>query len=350
MHPLLKRQLKKHLPEHLKDDARLGVLWDAIGNSYENLEEKLDMIQHATTLSSKELYEANKRLNKETEQQREILEALSIALYAFKSNEVESEVYNGFMDHEKLVEGIQYQTNKIIEITSEKDRLLKNLELRNESLNNYAHMVSHDLKSPIRNVHSLLSWVFEDSNEDFKKSSKENVELIFENLGKMDRLIDGILKHASIDNVEEDSEKIDLNKLVKTIVSRSHMPKNVKVKIRSKLPTLTINRYRMQQLFDNLISNALKAVENAEMGIVEIDFKEEGTALLFSVSDNGIGIPQQHQKNIFDMFKKLTLDSSATGIGLALVKKIINYYQGDIWISSEVNKGTTVFFTINKKQ
>lgn len=349
MHPLLERQFKKHLPAHLKDDSGLDALWDAIGNSYENLEEKIQMIQRATTLSSKELYEANKRLNKETIQQREILEALSAALYSFRSGAVESEVYNGSINHEKLVEGIKHQTDKIIEITSEKDKLLKNLEQRNESLNNYAHMVSHDLKSPIRNVHSLVSWVFEDSGDDFKSHSKDSVNLIFQNLRKMDKLIDGILKHATIDNLDEEAEEVNLNELVKTIVARQRTSKNVKIKIRSKLPILIIDKFRMQQVFENLLSNAVKAVENTEMGMVEIDFKEKDEDLLFGVSDNGIGIPRHHQENIFDMFKKLRQDSRATGIGLALVKKIINYYQGDIWISSEENKGTTVFFTINKK-
>ncbi|NKI30722.1 sensor histidine kinase [Croceivirga thetidis] len=349
MHPLLKRQLRKFLPEHLQNEPGLQELWDAIGHSYENLEEKVKMIQRATTLSSKELFEANKRLNKETVQQREILGALSNALYSFRTDKCEGEEENGAFDQNELVEGIKHQTNKIIEITSEKDKLLRNLEQRNESLNNYAHMVSHDLKSPIRNVHSLVSWVFEDSNDEFKNKSKENVELIFENLGKMDRLIDGILKHATIDNVEDKNEELDFNKVVESIVSRKSIPKHIKVKIRSKLPTLFINKFRIEQLFDNLISNALRAVEDTEMGIVEIDFKEKEDELLFSVSDNGIGIPQHHQESIFDMFKRLRQDSSATGIGLALVKKIINYYQGDIWISSKENKGTTVFFTINMK-
>ena len=331
------------------DNPELDVLWEAIGNSYENLEEKVKMIQHATNLSSKELYEANKKLNKETVEQRAILEALSNALYVFNATNGERSTEESPVKREELIDGIKRQTKKIIQITSEKDKLLKSLEQQNESLNNYAHMVSHDLKSPIRNVHSLVSWVYEDSNEDFKENSKENIDLIFQYLGKMDKLIDGILKHASVDTVDTKKEELDMNLVVKGIVNGMFIPKNVKVKIRSELPTLAINRYKINQLFDNLISNAVRAVENCSMGIVEIDFKEKNNTLLFSVSDNGIGIPKEHQIDIFDMFKKLTNDSSATGIGLALVKKIINHYQGDIWISSQVNKGTTVFFTINKQ-
>lgn len=297
MHHLLKKQLKEHLPDHLQNDKNLKVLWNVIENTYTNYEEEIERLQ--------------------------------------KCNEP-------FLNQ-------NYSVEELSRITSEKNRLLKNLEQRNEALNNYAHMVSHDLKSPIRNVYSLVSWVFEDSDAKFKQDCQENIELIYKNLDKMDKLIDGILKHTTIDNLEDSNEEVDLNSLVKAIIFKYYLTNNVKVKVRNKLPTVVSNKYRMEQLFDNLLSNAIKAVEASTMGMVEIDFKEKTESLLFSVSDNGIGIPKHQQETIFDMFKKLTDDASATGIGLALVKKIINYYKGDIWISSEENKGTSVFFTLNKK-
>lgn len=297
MHHLLKKQLKEHLPDHLQNDKNLKVLWNVIENTYTNYEEEIERLQ--------------------------------------KCNEP-------FLNQ-------NYSVEELSRITSEKNRLLKNLEQRNEALNNYAHMVSHDLKSPIRNVYSLVSWVFEDSDAKFKQDCQENIELIYKNLDRMDKLIDGILKHTTIDNLEDSNEEVDLNSLVKAIIFKYYLTNNVKVKVRNKLPTVVSNKYRMEQLFDNLLSNAIKAVEASTMGMVEIDFKEKTESLLFSVSDNGIGIPKHQQETIFDMFKKLTDDASATGIGLALVKKIINYYKGDIWISSEENKGTSVFFTLNKK-
>lgn len=348
MHSLLKRQIKKLLPKKLKEDPEMDAFFEAISKSYSDFDEKLKMIQRATSLSSEELFLANQRLNKETESQRKILEALSRVVTSIQHKTTDS--VNGQLDFDpqKLVQDIEKQTYRIVEITAEKDVLLKNLEQQNESLNNYAHMVSHDLKSPIRNVHSLVSWVFEDGHEEFKKQSKENVQLIFQNLSKMDSLIDGILRHSTIDSIQENAAVIDLNLLIAEIERTIYVPENVSIKISKSLPKLYTGKYRIEQLFKNLITNAITATEERKYGQVIIDAKEEEDGWIFSVTDNGKGIPKHLQAGIFDMFKKLENNSEATGIGLALIKKIINYYRGDIWISSQEGMGTTFFFTIKK--
>ena len=345
MHSLLKRQIKKFLPDDLKAHAELEEFFDSIDKSYSDYDDKLAMIQRATSLSSKELYEANKRLNKETESQRKVLEALSKAVAFMESRTAPQNGELGF-DPLRLVENIENQTNKIVEITAEKDSLLRNLEQQNESLNNYAHMVSHDLKSPIRNIHSLVSWVYEDSCDDFKNGCKNSFELIFQNLGKMDSLIDGILKHATIDAVDEKIRDVDLHKLIKEIERTVYVPDNVKIKIKGSLPTLYTGKYRIEQLFKNILTNAIAATEHTKTGLITIEARAQEDKWMFCVADNGKGIAKHLQSGIFDMFKKLENDANATGIGLALVKKIINYYKGDIWLSSEEGVGTTFYFTI----
>nr|WP_299340713.1 HAMP domain-containing sensor histidine kinase [Allomuricauda sp.] len=346
MHSLLKRQIKKHLPEELSGDEALENFFAAISKSYSDFDEKLKMIQRATLLSSEELYEANLRLNQETQSQRKVLKALSraVASIQHEENGCSSEEFE--LDHEKLVHDIEKQAHRLVEITEEKDVLLKNLEQQNESLNNYAHMVSHDLKSPIRNVHSLVSWVFEDGKDSFNEQSTENVELIFQNLTKMDSLIDGILRHSTIDSLQEQSSAIDLYSLIDEIERTIYVPDNVTIKKSKDLPKMYAGKYRMEQLFKNLMTNAIAACEDKRDGMVAIDVKPEKDGWLFTVTDNGKGIPKHLQTGIFDMFKKLENNSSATGIGLALVKKIINYHKGDIWLSSHEDRGTTFFFTI----
>ncbi len=345
MHSLLKRQIKKFLPIQFKESPELGPFFESVDKSYTDYDDKLAMIQRATSLSSKELYEANKRLNKEMAGQRKILEALSKAVTLMESGTNPEKGKQGF-DPQQLVENIENQANKILEITAEKDRLLQNLERQNESLNNYAHMVSHDLKSPIRNIHSLLTWVYEDSCDDFKSGCKGSFELIFQNLSKMDSLIDGILKHATIDALEEKVKKVDLNKLVKEIERTIYVPDTIKIKIKGSLPIITTGKYRIEQLFKNLITNAVAATEENKTGLVTLEAREQEDHWLFCIADNGKGIPKHLQLGIFDMFKKLENDANATGIGLALVKKIINHYEGDIWLSSEEGMGTTFYFTI----
>ncbi|SNZ01262.1 sensor histidine kinase [Flagellimonas pacifica] len=349
MHSLLKRQIKKFLPKELAEHPELEVFFDSISKSYSDFDEKLKMIQRATSLSSEELYAANLQLNKEAESQRKVLKSLSRAVASMQDKT--SDRLNGKLDvnPQKLVEDIEQQAHKLVEITAEKDMLLKNLEQQNESLNNYAHMVSHDLKSPIRNVHSLVSWVFEDGQEGFKEQSRENVQLIFQNLSKMDSLIDGILRHSTIDSIQESAVIIDINQLIDEIEQTIYVPDNITIKRSKKLPKLFTGKYRIEQLFKNLITNAITATEHNPDGYIMIDVKQEKDGWLFSITDNGKGIPKHLQTGIFGMFKKLENNSGATGIGLALVKKIINYYKGDIWLSSEENMGTTFFFTIKNK-
>lgn len=349
MHSLLKRQIKKYLPEALKEDSGLDQFFESIAKSYSDYEEKLSMIQRATSLSSTELYEANNRLNRETESQRKVLEALSKAVALMESKTESSKNGELGFDPQKLVENIENQTTKIVEITAEKDHLMRNLEQQNESLNNYAHMVSHDLKSPIRNIHSLVSWVFEDCHEDFKDQSKQSFELIFQNLAKMDSLIDGILRHATIDSLEEKLTDVDINLLIDEIERTIYVPDNVSIEIEGSLPVLHTGKYRVEQLFKNLLTNAVSATEANPNGRVIVQAKEKEDKWLFAIGDNGKGIPQHLQTGIFDMFKKLENDANATGIGLALVKKIINYYKGDIWLTSDEGKGTTFYFTIKTK-
>ncbi len=348
MHSLLKRQIKKYLPEDLANGESLEPFFAAISKSYSDFDEKLKMIQRATVLSSEELYEANLRLNQETESQRKVLKALSKAVASMQHEENAHKNGEFKLDHQKLVEDIEKQAHKLVEITEEKDMLLKNLEQQNESLNNYAHMVSHDLKSPIRNVHSLVSWVFEDGKENFNEQSNQNIDLIFQNLTKMDSLIDGILRHSSIDSVQEQPVVLDLYNLLDEIEQTIYVPNNVTIKKSKNLPKLFTGKYRMEQLFKNLITNAITACGDKTDGCVGIDVQKEEDGWLFTVTDNGKGIPKHLQMGIFDMFKKLENNSSTTGIGLALVKKIINYYKGDIWLSSSEERGTTFFFTIKK--
>lgn len=347
MHSLLKRQIRKFLPEDLQDHPELQAIFESIDKSYTDYDEKLHMIQRATQLSSTELFEANRRLNKEAQSQRKILEALSEAVALMEQkNEVHLNGEKPAFDPHKLLDDIERQTQKIVEINAEKDVLMKSLEEQNTSLNNYAHMVSHDLKSPIRNVYSLVTWVFEDHQAQLKENGAESFDMIFQNLKKMDSLIDGILRHATIDSLEDEIREVDLNKLIKEIENTIYIPENVKVLIDDELPVLKTSKYRIEQLFKNLITNAVSATEHVVDGTIVIDAQVDKNKWLFSISDNGKGIPLRHQEGIFDMFKKLENDANATGIGLALVKKIVNYYKGDIWLSSEEGKGTTFFFTI----
>ncbi|WP_350290567.1 HAMP domain-containing sensor histidine kinase [uncultured Croceitalea sp.] len=352
MHSLLKRQLKKYLPRHLKDERGIDVFLDTISNSYNNYDEKLHMLQRATAISSEELFIANRAIEKEATRQKQILDSLEEAITSLKSNlkqesDFEYDLKDEF-DASKLAKHITGLANKVADMASEKNVLLKNLETQNDSLNNYAHIVSHDLKSPIRNINALMTWIMEDEKEKFSAISKNNAMLILENLEKMDKLINGILRHATIDSTEEHKTTFELRDMLQVIEKTIYVPDNVTIRYGINLPKITIERNKLEQMFMNLILNAITATEHLKDGLIVIKFIKNKDFWEFSISDNGKGIPLEHQKSIFNMFKKLDTNNSATGIGLALVKKIVNFYKGKINLESEENKGTTFNIQLSK--
>lgn len=227
----------------------------------------------------------------------------------------------------------------------EKDNILLQLEKNNEELKSFAHIVSHDLKSPLRSMAALVSWIKEDNTNTFDKETNTNCDLILAKIDKMDALINGILKYSSIDKINNTREKINLNTLVYEIVENIYIPNNIKIVINTKLPCIAIgDKFRFKQLFQNLISNAIK-YNDKEKGKIIIDVQKKQGTHVYSITDNGIGIEKKYHNKIFKVFETLgkTSDNS-TGIGLSIVKKIIDMYNGKIWIESKVNHGTTFFF------
>ncbi|WP_408033016.1 sensor histidine kinase [Tenacibaculum xiamenense] len=225
--------------------------------------------------------------------------------------------------------------------------LLQRLEERNEELNNYAHIVSHDLKSPLRNMDALVAWLKEDHGKEFSKDALNYVELIGENITRMEALVSGILEYSTIGLKDFRSSFIDLNTVLKDIVSHIYIPKHVCVTVLENFPTIKGDTYRLQQLFQNLISNAVK-YNDKEVGKIEVGYEKQGKTFVYYVKDNGKGIDEKYHSKIFNVFQKLENNKNSTGIGLSIVEKIVSNYGGKIWLNSELKKGTTFFFTLSK--
>lgn len=237
---------------------------------------------------------------------------------------------------------------KELEAQNEKNRLLGKLEQSNEELQNFAHVVSHDLKSPLRSMSALVSWILEDNADKFNPETDKNFDLLLTKMEKMDNLINGILEYSSIDKVDHLYQSVDLNKLVQDIVKILHVPDNFEVKVLNRLPVIQTNKFKIQQLFQNLISNGIK-YNNKENGLIEIDVIENDTFYVFSFKDNGIGIDPKYHKKIFEVFETLgEANKDSTGIGLSIVKKIIDFIDGDIRLESKLGEGTTFYATIKK--
>jgi len=342
---LLIRQLKKHLPAELVQDETLKNFFEAINNSYNNYEDQLNMSQRAMRISSDELFEANSKLREDAENQKKIIKSLNYVVRVLKLKPFDND--DEIIQTVDLTNFIEEQSKEILRVNKQREDLLKHLENKNEELNNYAHIVSHDLKSPLRSIDSLINWVLEDDNNTINKDSKNYLDLILKNVEKMDALISGILNYSTIDKAELDRYEVDTHYLVTELSESLFVPKNVTLDIKNNLPVILGDKFRLQQLFQNLIQNGVKSIEKEE-GLVVIGVVEKEVEWQFYVKDNGEGISKQYFNKIFKIFEKIDDNQNATGIGLAIVKRIIDFYGGKIWLESQVFKGTTFYFTIPK--
>ena len=226
-------------------------------------------------------------------------------------------------------------------------QLLQELEISNNELQEYAHVVSHDLKTPLRSIDALVSWIKTDNKNNFDTITHQNLDLIEITLETMEQLISNVLEYSSAGFKSENESDIDLNILIDDIKKFLFIPETTRLNILNNLPVIKAEKTKFQQLFLNLISNAIK-FGNKENNIIEIDVIEMEEFYQFSINDNGIGIDKKFHDKIFKIFHFLKKSEKSTGIGLSIVKKIVNLYDGEIWIESELGKGTTFYFTIKK--
>ncbi|WP_418262012.1 sensor histidine kinase [Flavobacterium faecale] len=340
MNSLLKRQIEKKLKGGLND---LDIFLEAVNESYENYDSQIEMLQRAMRISSDELFEANKKLRDEAESLKEVNKNLQFILDSMNLDSKMNQKSEDFDSHEY----IKQQSIEIVKINRQREELLANLEKQNQALNEYAHMVSHDLKAPLRSIDTLINWFIEDNVEMMNENNLNSLNKILSNVEKMDLLIKGILNYSSVQDQKSETRLIDLDLLTKELIQTMAIPAHVEVRFDSLLPKIHGNDFKFKQLFQNLIQNAIKFNDKQDVKIA-IGANENENEFLFYIKDNGIGIPLVYQTKIFNIFSKLHNDSKSSGIGLSIVKKIIEFHQGKIWLESQEKFGTTFYFTIPK--
>ena len=230
---------------------------------------------------------------------------------------------------------------------AKKQELLDHLSQQNKSLSEYAHMVSHDLKAPLINIHTLVTWFIDDNKDKFTEKERYPLQQVLFNAEKMDLLIKGVLDYSTIDRVHTENSLVDINKIIEEVLQTMLIPEHISFKINNNIPTLFGNRWRFRQIFQNLILNAVK-YSDKENGNVEVGFTENEDHYQFFVKDNGVGINPNYFQKIFKVFAKLENSGSSSGIGLSIVEKIVKYYKGNIWVESEEGEGTTFYFNLPK--
>jgi signal transduction histidine kinase len=217
------------------------------------------------------------------------------------------------------------------------------LQNRNAELNKYAYVVSHDLKAPVRGIHNVITWIEEDNGDELSPELKNYLRIISDRTRRMEDLINGLLKYAQISEPTPE-EVVDVNVMLKELTAIL-VPRHFTVTLHD-MPILKTERLKLEQVFSNLISNAVKYATSANPAL-EIRVRSLPGQYEFSVIDNGIGIDKEYHQKIFGMFQTLRTqdETESTGIGLAIVKKIIDEQHGTISVTSAEGQGSTFTFT-----
>lgn len=259
-------------------------------------------------------------------------------------------ITNGFIRNRKRLEILNVDLEETVKKrTLALEERAKELLEKNKDLEEFAYVVSHDLKRPLRNIYTLTDWLSEDEEEQFNKEATESLEHIKKQVTQMDLLVEGILNYSLQMESDQIKKEVNVHTFVKRI-TKMFVSENVSISLEKKLPRIRFSESQLIQVFKNLLQNAIKH-NDKELIEIAIDYEATSEEYQFSITDNGPGIAAKYHKKIFELFQKLEADSDGEtiGIGLALVKKIIERNDGTIQLKSAEGKGTTFVFTIPKK-
>ena len=227
---------------------------------------------------------------------------------------------------------------------------VRELSQANEELKEFAHITAHDLKTPLRAIGTLADWLSKDYADKFDEQGKEKVRLLVTRAVHMSALIDDILRYSRVGHDGMEKQRVDFNTVLSEVITGIDPPENIEITVENELPVLMCERTQILQVFQNLLSNAVKYMDKSR-GQIIIDCVEQDAFWEFSVTDNGSGIEKRHYERIFKLFQTLSPCDGVenTGIGLSIVKKVVERNGGSVCVKSEVGKGSTFVFTLPKQ-
>lgn len=246
--------------------------------------------------------------------------------------------------YEKVRSNNEELQETLDELKSTQGRLVQS----NTELKQFAWIVSHDLKAPLRAISTLIDFILTDQKDRMDENGKQQSLLLKSRVSKLNVLIDGIIYYSKVGG-RMNKQEIDTKKVVEGVVDMLAPPRHINIEISPNLPVIYADPTRTHQLFQNLLSNAIKFIDKPQ-GKIVIGFKENPTEWRFSITDNGPGIDEKHKEKIFNIFQTLGNgnDFENTGVGLSIVKKIVEMHDGKVWVESDLGEMTTFHFTIPK--
>ncbi len=410
MHRLLRRQIKKYLSENQAQNPEYLRFIEAVDEAYNNFQSSYEHLERILELSAKESFSElsnfKNAINAATlvvmTDHKGIIQFANenfLQLSGYKKEELVGQTHSIFNSGyhsrefftelwESLLSGIIWQgeiCNKAKDgtifwvdstivpllneagkpnqflvirknITKEKQaekeilEYARHLERINKELDQFAYVVSHDLKAPLRAINNLSEWIEEDLEGSLDGEIQNNMNLLRGRVQRMESLINGILEYSRIGRKQTHEQLVDLNEIVGELLSPEMLPEKFKIICPDNLPVFHTEKVAIEQVFSNFISNAIK-YNTDENPSIEVGFKENGSFFHFFVADNGPGIEPEYHDQVFIIFQTLQARDKveSTGVGLAIVKKIIQEKGGKVWIESNGDKGARFNFTWPKQ-
>ncbi|HEY9629748.1 MAG TPA: ATP-binding protein [Coleofasciculaceae cyanobacterium] len=220
------------------------------------------------------------------------------------------------------------------------------LEDRNKELEQFAYVASHDLKAPLRAIANLSEWIEEDLGTQLPEENRYQMQLLRGRVMRMESLINGLLDYSRVGRTQTPVEMVNVNDMLADVLDSLDPPQSFTIKIQPDMPVFNTKRILLRQVFANLISNAIKHHDRPD-GTIAVTYEDQGDFYEFAVSDDGEGIAPEFHERIFAIFQTLEARDSreSTGIGLSIVKKIVETEGGKIRVESQEGKGSTFYFT-----
>ena len=230
-------------------------------------------------------------------------------------------------------------------LNKELEAAVQELSRSNKQFQDFVHISAHDLKTPVRGIGTLADWIISDYGDWFDEQGREQVRLLKARVIRIDKLIDGMLQYSKLVRTKQKERQVDLNAMLSDVISEITPPGNIEIAMDS-LPGIACEYEHLELVFRNLLTNAVTFMDKPK-GLIKVGCVEQGDFWKFYVCDNGPGIDQKYFDKIFKIFQTLPKkdEPETTGIGLAVVRKIVELYGGKIWVESQPGSGSTFFFT-----
>ncbi len=229
------------------------------------------------------------------------------------------------------------------------ESLIRELELKNEELERFVYTASHDLKSPLITIRGFLGYLAQDARMGNFDQLNTDIQRITDAAEKMQRLLGELLELSRVGRIASEKQDVPFEEIVSEALGRVEgqlTANQVRVMVGSGFPSVYVDRERVVEVIQNLVDNAIKFMGSQPEPMIEIGHGLEDGRPIFFVRDNGIGIRKEFHKRIFGLFDKLNTATEGTGVGLALVKRIVEVHGGSIWVDSQEGAGATFYFRL----